>query len=314
MLILYKEITVGGESANCFPTTNERPIGIIPSTTSISSAFRNPKHSRLIGTFLDIVFRLDNELYQALLEGVKNEVESELEEEALAIRTGRLADLGFPSRQEAIYLYARIDPASFVPAPDKKQLLAGGMETFPVQIQDDSLLARALRRNPSEGIRLELNYLVNTALVADETPFGDHAAMQAIMQRVSGYLTIALEFLCGDDEEKAADLLERESLQRLFQLGHAVVQGVRKKAGQVKAADYPTAKALNGLNAQPPAYFRGLDADGIDGYSPVQGHGRCEADGVVTGEPGGVREFSSHQVLRLGTGKSSQLRPVFTRQ
>ena len=193
-------------------------------------------------------------------------MESELEEEALAIRTGRLADLGFPSRQEAIYLYARIDPGSFIPATEKKQLLAGGMETFAVQIQDDTLLARALRLNPSEGIRLELNYLINTALVADETPFGDRATMQAVMQRVSGYLTIALEFVCGADEEKAADMLEREPLQRLFQLGHAVVQGVRKKAGQVKATDYPSAKALNGINSQPPLYFRGLDADGIDGY------------------------------------------------
>ena len=102
--------------------------------------------------------------------------------------------------------------------------------------------------------------------MAEETPFGDHAAMQAVMQRVSGYLCISLEFLCGPDEEKAADMLERETLQRLFQLGHAIVRQVGKKAGLVEATDYPSAKALNGMKAHPPVYFRGLDPDGIDGY------------------------------------------------
>ena len=58
-------------------------------------SFKNPKNSRLIGTFLDVVFRGDRHLYQSLMEGVKNEVESELEEEAFAFRTGRMADLGF---------------------------------------------------------------------------------------------------------------------------------------------------------------------------------------------------------------------------
>jgi hypothetical protein len=266
ILLLFKEITVGGGVGELLPD-DERTADWDHSFDNLYFiTFKNPKHSRLIGTFLDIVFRRDRELYQALLEGVKNEVESELEEEAFSFRTGRLADLGFPSREEAIYIYARIDPASFVPATEPKRLQPGGEEALPAPLRDDTLLARALRRLGSAELYLELNYLINTGLVADETGVADAEAMQAVMERVSGYLVIALEFLGGTDEELAAAILGREALKRLFQLGHNIVQGIKKKAALVAAADYPTGKALNGIREARPRFYRGLDPDGIDGY------------------------------------------------
>ena len=266
LLILFKEITVGGGVGELLPD-DERTADWDHSFDNLYFiSFKNPKNARLIGTFLDVVFRVDRHLYQSLMEGVKNEVESELEEEAFAFRTGRLADLGFPSREEAVFIYARIDPGSFVPAEEQKKLLPGGVETLPAPLRDDTLLARALRRLGSEELILELNYLINSALVVDETSFSDSEAMQAIMQRVSGYLSIALEFLCGDNEEQAGRILERESLKRLFQLGHSIVQGLKKKAGEIAGADYATGRALSGLKAERPKFYRGLDNDGIDGY------------------------------------------------
>ncbi|HEY6871456.1 MAG TPA: DUF6178 family protein [Geobacteraceae bacterium] len=266
ILMLMGEITVGGGVGELLPD-EERTADWDHSFDNLYFiTFRNPKHSRLIGTFLDIVFRRDRQLYQALLEGVKNEVESELEEQAYSFRTGRLADLGFPSREEAVFIYARIDPASFVPAKEPKRLHPGGEETVPAPLRDDTLLARALGRQDSAELYMELNYLVNTALVAEETSFADDEAMQAVMERISGYLVIALEYLGGDDEEKAADMLGREPLKRLFQLGNSIVQGLKKKAAHLAAHDYPTGKALNGIREAHPRFYRGLDPDGIDGY------------------------------------------------
>ena len=266
LLILFKEITVGGGVGELLPD-DERTADWNHSFDNLYFiSFKNPKNSRLIGTFLDVVFRVDRHLYQSLMEGVKNEVESELEEEAFAFRTGRLADLGFPGREEAVFIYARIDPGSFVPSEEKKMLLPGGVETLPVSLQDDTLLARALRRLGSEELILELNYLINSALVVDETSFSDSEAMQAIMQRVSGYLTIALEFLCGDNDEQAASILERESLKRLFQLGHSIVRGLIKKAEGVVGSNYATGRVLDGLRAAHPRFFRGLEGGNVDGY------------------------------------------------
>ncbi|RPJ02378.1 MAG: hypothetical protein EHM36_12555, partial [Deltaproteobacteria bacterium] len=233
ILVLLREIAVGGGVGELLPD-EERTADWDHSFDNLYFiSFRTSKHSRLIGSFLDIVFRHNQQLYQALMEGVKNEVETELEDQAYAFRTGRLADLGFPSREEAVFIYARLDPDSFVPAQEKKLLHPGGVQPFPAPLQEDTLLARALRLQDSEELLLELNYLINSALVAEETPFADREAMQAVMERVSGYLTIALEFLCGDDVQKGADMLERESLKRLFQLGHSIVQGLKKKAANL---------------------------------------------------------------------------------
>jgi hypothetical protein len=266
LLILFKEITVGGGVGELLPD-DERTADWDHSFDNLYFiSFKNPKNSRLIGTFLDLLFRVDRDLYQSLMEGVKNEVESELEEEAFAFRTGRLADLGFPSREEAIYIYARIDPGSFVPSGEQKMLLPGGVGTLPATLQNDTLLARALGRIGSEELIQELNYLINSALVVDETSFSDSEAMQAIMQRVSGYLTIALEFLCGDDDEQAAGILERESFKRLFQLGHGVVRGLSKKAGAIAGGVYATDRVLEGLRAGHPRFYRGLEEGNIDGY------------------------------------------------
>jgi hypothetical protein len=266
LLILCKEITVGGGVGELLPDDERTTDWDHTFDNLYFISFKNPKNSRLIGTFLDIVYRVDRTLYQSLMEGVKNEVESELEDEAFAFRTGRLADLGFPSREEAVFIYARIDPGSFVPAEERKILLPGGGETLPTPLRDDTLLARALRRLGSDELILEFNYLINSALVVDETSFADSEAMQAIMQRVSGYVCIALEFLCGDNEEQAGRILERESLKRLFQLGHSIVQGLKKKAGGIAGDDHATGRALAGLKAERPKFYRGLDDDRIDGY------------------------------------------------
>jgi len=271
ILILIREIAVGGGIGELLPD-EERTADWDHSFDNLYFiTFKEPKHARLIGTFLDIVFRHDHALYLALMEGVKGEVESELEEQAYSFRAGRLADLGFPDREEAVAIYARIDIDTFFPTGEKKQLYPAGEAHLPVPLASDSLLARALGRLGSAELDLELNFLINNALVAEETPFADADAMQAVMERVSGYLTIALEYLCGDDEAKAADVLEREPLKRLFQLGNSIVQRLKKKAGQLSAADYPTAKSFNGIRAVHPRFYRGLDPDAADGYREFRG-------------------------------------------
>jgi hypothetical protein len=266
LALLIDEISVGGGVGD-LTTDEERTASWDHSFDNLYFiTFKKPKHGRLIGTFLDIVHRNDHELYLALMEGVKNESKIEMEEEAYLLRSGRLAEFGFPPREEAVMIYARIDPASFRPDTDPKRLSRSegtGLSLFP---GDETLLARALRLTGAEELGRELSSLVNAALVAENEPVRDAETMQAIVQRVAGYLTIALEHLCGDDEAQAAALLEREPFRRLFQLGHSIVQGLKKKAPQATGSDYAALKALEGIRAARPRFYRGLDPDGIDGY------------------------------------------------
>jgi hypothetical protein len=77
--------------------------------------FKNPEHAQVIGSFLELVCRFDNPLYTALMESVSGEIDIESEEECYRLKSGRLADLGFPPHDEALEIYSRIDPATFTP-------------------------------------------------------------------------------------------------------------------------------------------------------------------------------------------------------
>lgn len=230
--------------------------------------FRNPKHSRLVGSFLAMMLELDKPLYTALMEGIKGGADVELEELCHRFRTGRLQDLGFPPLEEAISIYARVNPATFEPSRDKVLYPAEEYGTLVPHLgsQQNSFLARALARVDSPVIVQELNYLVNSALVAEGVPFSEVDLAGSVLQRVDGYLTIALEHLCAADEARAAEYLVGESLKRLFQLGYSIVLELRFAAEKIETTDYASGKALAGLKQKRPRFYRGLDPDGVDGY------------------------------------------------
>lgn len=229
--------------------------------------FKNPKHADIIGSFLELVCRLDNPLYASLMESVSGEVDIESEEECYHIKSGRLADLGFPPHDEALEIYSRINPATFIPGRNKELLQAVEATTLPETfLTGKTFLERVILRADSELFRMELNYLINTALVADEAHLADMEQMRSVVERVYGYLNIALEYLSEGDETKGAEIITGEHLKRLFQLGFSLVLDLKYRADKLSEPDYATGKALSGLKNARPRYYRGLDSDGIDGY------------------------------------------------
>lgn len=229
--------------------------------------FKNPKNAAIIGSFLELVCRLDNPLYTSLMESVSGEIDIESEEESYNTKSGRLADLGFPPLDEALEIYSRINPATFTPGRNKVLLQAVEATTLPeIFLTGKTFLERVILRADSELFRMELNYLINTALVADEAHLSDMEQMRSVVERVYGYLNIALEYLSEGDETKGVEIITGEYLKRLFQLGFSLVIGLKYRADKLGETDYATGKALSGLKTARPRYYRGLDSDGIDGY------------------------------------------------
>lgn len=229
--------------------------------------FKNPKHSQVIGSFLELLCRFDNPLYTALMESVSGEIDIEMEEESYRMKSGRLADLGFPPHDEALQIYSRINPDTFSPACNKVLLQTGGATTLPATfLTGKTFLERVIVLVDSESFRMELNYLINTALVADQAHLFDTEYMQAVVERVYGYLNIALEHLCRGDESKGAEILGGEYLKSLFQLGFSIVLGLKFRADKLAGESYASDKAVSGLMCARPLYYCGLDVDNIDSY------------------------------------------------
>ena len=55
-------------------------------------------------------------------------------------------------------------------------------------------------------------------------------------------------------------------MKNLFRLGFSIVLGLKFKAAKLADSGYATDKALSGLMSDRPRYYRGFDADAIDGY------------------------------------------------
>ena len=229
--------------------------------------FKNPAHAQIIGLFLELVCRFDNPLYTALMESVSGEIDIESEEECYHLKSGRLADLGFPPLDEALEIYSRINPAQFIPSRNKVLVQTGEATALPaLPLTGATFLERVIPLMESELFRMELNYLINTALVADQAHLADTEQMKSVVERVYGYLNVALEFLSRGDETMGAEILTGEHLKRLFQLGFSIVLGLKFRGDHLTDSNYATEKALSGLKSARPRYYRGLDQDAIDGY------------------------------------------------
>lgn len=231
--------------------------------------FRKPRTARKIGTLLDILHRSGSDLYQFLMEGVKNETEGELEEACHRFRAGRMADLGIPEYLDALSIYQRTDPDSFVPAAAKEAITGDedAGSTLLAVGREGSYLGRLIGRDPSGGLHMELRLLVTSAIAAEGKTFADQENLRNVLERVEGYLTIALRHLCGDDEDTAAAMTHREQLRRLFSLGFNLVRRVAAAtAAAIPRDSYPNERLAEGLSRQPPLFYRGLDPDQVDGY------------------------------------------------
>ena len=272
VLFLKREIMVGGGIGDL--ATDEERLAEWDHTFDnlYYLTFRDRKSAELVSRLVDSLFRLAHPLYQGLMEGVKNEFEGELEELSYRFRSGRLADLGFPSLDEALAIYSPILPERFIPAGDKGTASPcdTGNIPLPAVFSGTSLLDRVLSRADSDTLNAELQYLINSALVVEEGAFGDTESAEAVFQRVHGWLNLALEELTDGDEEKALGLVRTEYLKRLLQLGFGIITSLRRKAEKLAPdssnSNYATGKLLSGLKSARPRFYRGLDPDQIDGY------------------------------------------------
>jgi len=204
-----------------------------------------------------------------LLSSLRFELPSELEETALRWRTGRLADLGYPSREEALSWFAK--PAAR-PAPP------AGAPARPVgffleRLGQGSLLARAAGRlQPDERVHLELELVTaaNAVLVADAVDPGDLEAARSAVEAARALVELGLEAAAGADEARAAEVLASTAVKTLFQRGFGRVLELRWRAERLLASgragtreapllDPPLGEMLSALAARRPRYFPGLE-------------------------------------------------------
>ncbi len=226
--------------------------------------------TKVIEAFLDIVHRRDPAFFIHLMDAVRWEQESLLEEEELRLRSGRLQDMGFPDPFESFAIHAWLDPARFVPSQWKKGSIpvdepseAPGFVL--TAARPTGILADVLSGGIDAETCWELTFILNQVIMANRVDMGEAAAVREAMSEVYRNLNLALEYLAENDPNEGARYFSEVHLQALFRLGFSLVLDLRRRARALKASpvgpylDGPFRALVSALDSATPRFFEGIE-------------------------------------------------------
>lgn len=255
-----------------------------------------------------------------LLASLAWELPSELEEAALRWRTGRLADLGYPSLEEALSWYAR-PPARPAEAPGTPARAPG---FFLAPLAEGTLLARAaagLAEDDRVALELQLVGAGNAVMVADGIDPVDLDEIRAAVAGARAMVELGLSRLAGGEEARAVEVLRDTPVKRLFQEGFGrvlelcwraerLLKGGGAGTRRVPLLDAPLGEVVTALSGRRPRYWPALELPRDDWGTPAASaaEGRrflSEADLSRTAAALDLAEGLAAVALELGLATAS---------
>lgn len=197
-------------------------------------------------TLLDALYQYDPSASHRLLSDSRVDLPTQIEEEALRFRNGRMQDIGFVPPEEAAVLFSR--PAIRQPLPRPQKPIDSTLTRLPSvyagPLIATSLLQQALSlitdKERLSGLEQEIVWAINSAIIA----YGEHARdikqIIDIAERVRDTISLGMESLLAQKENclldstaaNASDLLEVWCITDLFRHGFAATLGLQLEARQ----------------------------------------------------------------------------------
>ncbi|MGW8312711.1 MAG: DUF6178 family protein [Desulfuromonadales bacterium] len=231
-------------------------------------SYRSEQSAKLFGRILDILQNFQPEFLVYLLEAVRAENFSLIEESVYQQRIGRLQDMGIPDPHSAGRVYAWLDPDQYREnRPDKISPghFDGSAPGFPLtMVRPKGLLAAALADGLEENLAWELTSMVNKVIMADRIAMDQLDQVRKVLDKVDAYLNLALEWLVGQDVAAARVCLSDCYSEDLFRLGYSLTVTLQRRAEKstgttVAAYLDPAARAcLAALRNKPPLLYEGI--------------------------------------------------------
>lgn len=198
---------------------------------------------------LDALYQLDPSAAHQLLRQVRVDLATQIEEEALRFRNGRLQDIGFVAPEEAAVLFSR--PSAFPPKFRPSMPLEDEAIRIPAVyagvLSESSLLEQALSLITDKEIltRLEQEvvWTINAAIIAYGEKTEDVKQIADIAERVRDTISLGLESIMAQQEPdsplvgtsaavKASSLVTVWGINDLFRHGFAATLDLRQELRQ----------------------------------------------------------------------------------
>lgn len=201
-----------------------------------------------------ILFQKDYWLYFRMMQSVKEELPTEMEEWALRWRTGRLEDMGFPSWDHSMRIYGYLRPERLADIPIEVQGLRISEWALPIWISDlpaaasagHSIFRAAGSLDPEERQAFFYAFiaLANEVAVADRLNLGDAETLPGTIGKAAAVSSRGLEHVAVENDLSLSETLRRVPLERLFRVGvNLAPEGIRPTLSDADDESEDEAKA-----------------------------------------------------------------------
>jgi hypothetical protein len=199
-------------------------------------------HQETIESIIREIAKHDFSRYQALVLGLGGLLPAETEEKMYRMKNVRLAESGFLPYEEAISVYAPLEPENLGIIKEKgsddvmidDEVRAMVPLSPLVRAETKNILTEAMFRAADSAfldrIRLEFAGLCNQLLAADGLLTLELDVLTRSCRKAARYLNLALERLGGRDLSKAQEALSNHSLVELFRVGFGLALKVKWEA------------------------------------------------------------------------------------
>jgi len=198
-------------------------------------------------SLLDALYQYDPSASHRLLSDSRVDLPTQIEEEALRFRNGRMEDIGFVPPEEATVLFSR--PATRQPLARPQKPIDSALTRLPSvyagPLIATSLLQQALSlitdKERLSGLEQEIVWAINSAIIAYGEKACDIKKITNIAERVRDTISLGMESLLAQEENfpaddgaaaKASDLLEVWCITDLFRHGFGATMGLQQEARQ----------------------------------------------------------------------------------
>lgn len=238
-------------------------------------AYRDEEGAKLFGSLLNRLFGAAPDFCRYLIEAVRAETESLIEESVYQQRGGRLLDLGFADPFEAQVVYAWLAPETFE-LPSRGKFTLGRVDEEPApgfmltMTRPTGLLGEILDAGVDEETGWELACLINKVAMADRIDIGDIDQVQYVIRKTCGLVNLSLEFLAGTDVTAAEQVFRDVYCEQLFRLGFSLTLKLQRRARALTQStvgpylDGRFRALLAPLREPCPRFYEGLEQEGLE--------------------------------------------------
>ena len=202
----------------------------------------DPEHRKTLEDIIYAMAKRDLNRCRDLLLRSQYALSAAMEEEMYRLKCLRLAERGFLPFEEALSVYAPLDPDVL----NREELLEQShalhdeemhpvVSVTPLFLADPKdILMRTVSRITDplllERIRLEFAGLCNQILSADALPVNNLEVLSDAVKKAAGYINMAFEKLCGDNAYSAEKLITNNHLESLFRAGFGLALKLKREA------------------------------------------------------------------------------------